>query len=202
MEYFDSFKAEFPEKGDLLISEPFLPDPNFERSVILMCEHDGNGSFGFVLNHLSTLKFEEVISEAGEFTDDLFVGGPVQQDTVHMIHRCPELIENSQSVSEGIWWGGDFEKTLFLLNTKQISKSDIKFFIGYSGWSEDQLKEEIEAKSWIVYNGPTPEQVFDFDPNVLWRRILNDKGGKFRIFLNYPEDPRTDSQQNFIIFVN
>lgn len=190
MEHFDYFKAEYPKKGDLIISEPFLPDPNFERSVILMCEHDDNGSFGFVLNQLSSLKFEEVISEPGNFTSNLFVGGPVQQDTIHMIHRCPDLIENSQAVSEGIWWGGDFEKTLFLLNTDQISRADIKFFMGYSGWSEGQLNEEIEAKSWIVYREPSSEQVFDLDPNVLWRKVLNDKGGKFRIFSNYPTDPR------------
>ncbi len=190
MEYFDYFKAEHPEKGDLIISEPFLPDPNFERSVILICEHDENGSFGFVLNQLSNLKLEEMISETGNCSSNLFVGGPVQQDTIHMIHRCPDLIENSQAVSDGIWWGGDFEKTLFLLNTDQISKADIKFFMGYSGWSEGQLEEEIEAKSWIVYREPSSEQVFDLDPNVLWRKILNDKGGKFRIFSNYPTDPR------------
>jgi len=190
MEHFDFFKAEYPEKGDLLISEPFLPDPNFERSVILMCEHDENGSFGFVLNQLSSLKFEEVITEAGSLTNDLFVGGPVQQDTVHMIHRCPDLMENAQAISEGIWWGGDFERTLFLLNTNQISRSDIKFFMGYSGWSEGQLNDEIEAKSWIVYKEPSPEQVFDLGANALWRKILNEKGGKFRLFSNYPSDPR------------
>ena len=189
-EYFDYFKAEFPEKGDLIISEPFLPDPNFERSVILICEHDTNGSFGFVLNQMSTLKFDEVIEDTGGFSDDLFVGGPVQQDTIHMIHRCPDLIEESQPVSDNIWWGGDFEKTLFLLNTQQINKSDVKFFIGYSGWSEGQLHEEIEAKSWIVYRNPTAEQVFDLDANVLWRSVLTDKGGKFKMFSNYPTDPR------------
>ena len=190
MEHFDSFTPVYPEKGDLLISEPFLPDPNFERSVILMCEHDDNGSFGFVLNQKSTLKFEEVIEESGGYEDDLYIGGPVQQDTIHMIHRCPELAESSKEVVEGIYWGGDFEKILFLLNTNQITKSDVKFFIGYSGWSEGQLSDEIDAKSWIVYKNPTCEQVFDLDPNLVWKSVLNDMGGRFRMFANYPSDPR------------
>lgn len=190
MDNFDSFVPEKPEKGDLLISEPFLPDPNFERSVILLCEHDENGTFGFVLNQLSTLKFDEVIEESGGFADELFVGGPVQQDTIHLIHRCPELIENSKNVNDEIYWGGDFDKIIFLLNTNQISKSDVKFFIGYSGWSPGQLMSEIEAKSWIVHKNPTAQQVFDSDANVLWRKVLNEMGGKFKTFSNYPSDPR------------
>jgi putative transcriptional regulator len=190
MEYFDSFVPEQPEKGDLLISEPFLPDPNFERSVILLCEHDENGTFGYVLNQLSTLKFDEVIEESGGFTDELLVGGPVQQDTLHLIHRRPELIEDSKSVNDEIYWGGDFDRIVFLLNTKQIPKGDVKFFIGYSGWSPGQLMNEIEAKSWIVYKNPTAQQVFDSDANVLWRKVLNEMGGKFKTFSNYPSDPR------------
>ncbi|MEQ9425225.1 MAG: YqgE/AlgH family protein [Cyclobacteriaceae bacterium] len=190
IDFFDSFNSQEPARGDLLISEPFLPDPNFERSVVMLCEHDENGSFGFVLNHLSTLKLEEVIEDSGEFNGDLFVGGPVQQDTLHIIHRCPDLIDGGQKINEGIYWGGDFEKLIYLLNTKQVSENDVRFFIGYSGWSEGQLLEEMGAKSWIVYKDPTSEEIFDQDANDLWRNILKDMGGKFKMFANYPTDPR------------
>ena len=190
MEHFDKFSTPEPVRGDLLISEPFLPDSNFERSVILLCEHDENGSFGFVLNHFSTLKLEEVIEESGGLSDVLFVGGPVQQETIHIIHRCDDKVDGSQKIGEGIYWGGDFEELLFQLNTKQINQNDVRFFLGYSGWSKGQLMNEIEAKSWIVYKEPTSDQIFDLDANNLWRTILNEMGGKFKIFANYPSDPR------------
>jgi len=190
MKYFDNFSAHEPSKGDLLISEPFLPDSNFERSVILLCEHDENGSFGFVLNDLSALKLEEVIEDGAGLIDELFVGGPVQQDTLHIIHRCGDKIQGSQKVNDNIFWGGDFEELIFQLNTKQINQSDVRFFLGYSGWSSGQLMDEINAKSWIVYKQPTSHQIFDLDASSLWRIILKEMGGKFKMFASYPSDPR------------
>jgi len=191
MEHFDKFTSLEPERGDLLISEPFLPDSNFERSVILLCEHDENGSFGFVLNHLSTLKLEEVVEECNDdLSNVLYVGGPVQQETLHIIHRCQDKIDGSQKVGEGIYWGGDFEELLLQVSTKQVNANDVRFFLGYSGWSPGQLMDEIEAKSWIVYKEPSPEQIFDLEANNLWRIILNEMGGKFKMFANYPSDPR------------
>ena len=78
MDYFYT-KTQFnAERGDLLISEPYLPDPNFERTVILLCEHDENGSFGFVLNKLANVEFQQVIDSGIKLEEKLFVGGPVQ----------------------------------------------------------------------------------------------------------------------------
>lgn len=179
-----------PKKGDLLISEPFLPDPNFERTVILVCEHNEEGSFGFVLNKPSLMKFEDVLEEVGEFDATLFVGGPVQQNTMHFVHRVGELLEGSVSIGQGLFWGGDFEQLKELINTKQIDPSDFKFFLGYSGWGEKQLKEELKQNSWIISPNATPEKIFEYDPEKLWRDVLKEMGGKFKMFSNYPDDPR------------
>tara|TARA_R110000868_G_scaffold364904_2_gene627787 strand:+ start:1101 stop:1679 length:579 start_codon:yes stop_codon:yes gene_type:complete len=190
MDYFlpkNEFKA---ERGDLLISEPFLPDPNFERTVILLCEHDEHGSFGFVLNKQSTVEFQDVIETGTDFTEKLFIGGPVQQDTLHFIHRTPEQMESGKEIVNGVYWGGDFERLLSLIDTKQLNREDYRFFLGYSGWSEGQLENELKAKSWIVYKQPAAEKLFDLDPEKLWKEALKELGGKFKMFSNYPEDPR------------
>lgn len=190
MDYFSSDKIIEPSKGDLLISEPYLPDPNFERTVILLCEHDENGSFGFVLNKQSTASLSELLDEAGSFDTNVFIGGPVQQNTLHFLHKPSANLKSDKKITDGIFWGIDFEGLLSLLNLNQISKNEIKFFVGYSGWSAGQLMEELMAKSWIVYKNTSPDLVFDLDPKELWKQVLADMGGKFRAISNYPIDPR------------
>jgi len=189
MDYFYTNKNFNPERGDLLISEPFLPDPNFERTVILLCEHDENGTFGFVINKLTDYVFEEVIEVNENFEEKIFLGGPVQQDTLHFIHRSPELFDSGKEIIDGIYWGGEFDKLLSLINTKQIKKNDFRFFLGYSGWSEGQLEEELKAKSWIVCKNTSSEKIFDLSPDELWKQALAEMGGKFKMFANYPVNP-------------
>lgn len=190
IDYFDIKNGVNPERGDLLISEPYLPDPNFERSVIYLCEHDDNGTFGFVLNKPSLLHFEDVVEEAEGFKELLMIGGPVEQQTLHFLHRNHELMESGKLIKNDIHWGGNFERLLSVVQNKMIDPTDFKFFIGYSGWSEGQLADELKAKSWIVYKGATASQVFDTDPDELWRSVLKEMGGTYRMFSNYPTDPR------------
>jgi putative transcriptional regulator len=179
-----------PSKGDLLISEPFLPDPNFERSVILICEHNEDGSLGFVLNKPTAHTLNDVMDEASGFRVDLYSGGPVQENTLHFIHRLGDQIAESISVGEELFWGGDFEQVLSLINTGQLKMEDARFFIGYSGWSPGQLENELKENSWFVYKNATAEDVFDTSANDLWRKVLKNMGGKYRMFSNYPIDPR------------
>jgi len=190
MELFDYQKFVTPEKGSLLISEPFLPDPNFERTVVLLCEHNEDGSIGFVLNKPSILKFDEAVEEVSDFSPTLYVGGPVQQDTLHFIHRSPDELEGSIQVTDEIFWGGNYEQLITMINTRNIVPEDFKFFLGYSGWAPGQLEEELKQKSWIVINNPTAVEVFDIEPKILWKEVLNNLGGKFKIISNFPVDPR------------
>ncbi|PIB35185.1 hypothetical protein BFP72_07140 [Reichenbachiella sp. 5M10] len=190
MDYFHSKQNFSPAKGDLLISEPYLPDPNFERTVILLCAHDDNGSFGFVLNKPANMRFNDAIDEAGGFDEPLFLGGPVQQDTLHFIHRCDDPELGGQVLGDGLFWGGNYDRLIQLIQLGILDPRDFRFFVGYSGWSHGQLTEELEAKSWVVHKKATPSQVFDTQVDELWKEVLEQLGGKFKMFSKYPADPR------------
>lgn len=177
-------------KGDLLLSEPYLGDENFERSVILVCEHSEEGSLGFVLNRPSLLTLEDVLDEVSGYDALLYTGGPVQQNTLHFVHRLPSLASGADRLSENIFWGGDFEELLSLVNTRQLRTDDIRFFAGYSGWSPGQLAAELSEDAWIIYPRASAAQVFDLPPEQLWQEVLRTMGGKYRMFSNYPIDPR------------
>lgn len=190
MDFFSSDQLILPERGDLLISEPYLPDPNFERTVVFLCEHDENGTFGFVLNNKAHVELNELVDEVGNYPAKLFVGGPVEHDTLHFVHREVSLAPSSREVVPGVFWGGDFNRLTEMMNTREISTEDLRFFIGYSGWAAGQLMDEIKAKSWIVLKGTKPEMIFDWDNQDLWKACLNTMGGKYRLMSNYPKDPR------------
>jgi len=191
MELFNySYDKVEPQKGDLLISEPFLADPNFARTVILLCEHNEEGSFGFVLNKPAQVKLNELLDEAGNREDSIYIGGPVQQNTLQFIHKNDGLIEGGIEVKEGIFWGGNFEQMLAMMEGELIHAEDIKFFVGYSGWAAGQLKDELKVNSWIISRDVNIEQVFHTDVESLWKEVLNTMGGKYKIVANFPVDPR------------
>ncbi|MHA6247891.1 YqgE/AlgH family protein [Pontibacter sp. CAU 1760] len=179
-----------PQNGSLLISEPFLGDPNFERTVILLCNHsEAEGSFGLVLNRVSNLKLSDVLDiDQESFDVDLGVGGPVQYNTLHYVHRLPDLPQ-AVKLDDGLFWGGDFELLRTMISTGLINKDDIKFFLGYSGWTAGQLQEEIDKNVWIVNNNAA-NKLFNLDADNLWSSVLREMGGKFKVLSNYPVDPR------------
>lgn len=189
MEFFNYKNKLKPERGRILISEPYLNDPNFERTIILLCEHNEEGSFGFVLNKPSIAKVNEVIEDGIDLEAPVFVGGPVQQNTLHFVHRCPQ-VDDAVEVGSGIYWGGNFERMLVLLDTKQLNADDLKFFLGYSGWSAGQLEEELNSNTWIVSDRLNDELVFETNAEVMWQKVLKDMGGRFSVYSNYPVDPR------------
>lgn len=190
MDYFATDHIIKPEKGDLLISEPYLPDPNFERTVVLLCEHDEEGSFGFVLNKLSKAILPELIEGVDYFEKEIFVGGPVQQNTLHFIHCAPVILSGEKPIGNGIFWGMDFENLIDAITNYQVDSSQLKFFVGYSGWSPGQLMDELKEKSWIVYKNASIDMVFNSSAEELWKMALKDMGGKYRVISNYPTDPR------------
>ncbi|MBL7792479.1 MAG: YqgE/AlgH family protein, partial [Saprospiraceae bacterium] len=126
------------KNGSLLIAEPFMLDPNFKRAAVLLCEHSPEGSIGFILNKPLGMRIDELIEDFPEFDSEVFFGGPVQTDTIHYIHCVGDLLEESVKLTDGVYWGGDFEKLKFLISSQLILPQDIRFFLGYSGWSEGQ----------------------------------------------------------------
>lgn len=189
MEFFKYRNKIKPEKGRLLISEPFLPDPNFERTVVLLCEHNEKGSFGFVLNKPSILKVNEVMEDITELDNLVYIGGPVEQDTLHFIHRNA-ILTNAVEIVDNIYWGGAFGNLMLLCETHQITAKDIRFFLGYSGWGPGQLETELDQDSWIVCDFVIDQLLFDTGSEIMWRKALENMGGRFSVYSNYPVDPR------------
>lgn len=179
-----------PRKGDLLISEPFLADPNFARTVIYLCEHNDEGSFGFVLNKPAKKNLNELLEGVGDRKNDIYLGGPVQQNTLQFIHKNDRLIEGGLEVKDGVFWGGNFEQMLAMIDGNLIKSDDIKYFVGYSGWAAGQLKGELEVNSWIISRNVNIEQIFDTNVKSLWKEVLHTMGGKYKIVANFPVDPR------------
>ncbi|MFN0048359.1 MAG: YqgE/AlgH family protein [Cytophagales bacterium] len=176
-------------KGDLLISEPFLNDPNFSRSVILICEHNTEGSLGFVLNQTSQIVLEDLGDEFENIDVPVYIGGPVEHNTLHFIHTLGDKIENSVKINENYFWSGNFQQVIKLLKLEIIKPNQIRFFLGYSGWSKGQLAKEYEAKTWMRIEN-FQDDLFELEATNLWRQVLRIKGGKFKEISNYPTDPR------------
>lgn len=177
------------QSGILLISDPFLKDPNFLRTVVLLCEHQDQGSFGFVVNKPIELTLQDVVPDAEGLLIPLSEGGPVQKDTLHFLHRRPDLIEGGVEVIDQIFWSGDFTQTLSLLHSGVLPPSDIRFFIGYSGWGESQLQQEIDDRSWITRVAKN-DLIFNPDITGIWKESLADLGGEYQQMVNYPIDPQ------------
>ena len=166
--------------GDLLVAEPFLNDPNFKRSVILLCHHDKEGSLGFILNHKMKFKFNELINNFPKFEADVFAGGPVQTDTLHFIHNVGDLLEGSVRISSGVYFGGDLDNLRFLIEAKLIEPKHIRFYLGYTGWEELQLQQEFKEGTWIPANMHA-NYIFKSDPELLWQNVLEQKNGNFAV---------------------
>ncbi len=180
--------TEKPAKGRILISEPFLNDPNFKRTIILLTEHSEEGSIGFVLNKPTEYKISRVIEDFPEFDSIVYYGGPVQLNTLQFIYRGENLIENSIEIIPGLYWGGSFDILKTLIDAGAVNPNDFRFFLGYSGWNEGQIEEEIGINSWIVTT-TSIDNIFSEEPDKLWREILKSMGKKFAILASFPENP-------------
>jgi putative transcriptional regulator len=178
-----------PAPGTLLIAEPFLKDPNFSRTVVFICDHQVQGSFGFVLNRAYGHNLDELMNNVGDLKIPVYYGGPVQLDTIHFLHEYPAQITGSYEIMNGIYWGGDFELAIELLKKGHIHSSGIRFFIGYSGWSEGQLASEMEQKSWLTAEA-TRKIVFHRNTNEIWKDAVSDLGGDYAMMVNFPTDPQ------------
>jgi putative transcriptional regulator len=178
-----------PGPGILLIADPFLKDPNFLRTVVFLCEHKDSGSFGFVLNRKYENTLDELIPGLENIKLPVFYGGPVQMDTIHFLHQYPEEIPGSEEVIKGVYWGGDFETVIAMLKNGSLDPDRIRFYIGYSGWSDGQLNSELEEKSWLTVAG-TRKLIFHRNYQEIWKESLKQLGGDYEMMINFPIDPQ------------
>ena len=176
-----------PLPGRFLISEPFMDDENFQRTVVLLVEHGEQGSLGFVLNRHLKVKIHEVVEDMPLIDATVCLGGPVEQSMLQFIHKIADL-PDSRPVVEDVYWGGDFEELQDMIEEGAVDPKEVLFFIGYSGWAPGQLQSELDRKSWIIAP-ENPEAIFHPHPKTLWKDLLQDMGQKYKIISNYPVDP-------------
>lgn len=177
-----------PGPGKILISEPFLYDYYFKRSVVLLAEHNKDGSFGVIINKPLVMSFDEVVKDFPDFTAKVYLGGPVSTDSLFFIHTLGELIKNSLPIIDGLHWGGDLEQVKNMINFGHLNEHNIRFFIGYSGWAAKQLDMELKRDSWLV-SKLTADQVMNSNPDDMWKTSLRQLGREYSSWTNFPSDP-------------
>ncbi|TND08441.1 MAG: putative transcriptional regulator [Bacteroidetes bacterium] len=177
-----------PKQGRLLIAEPFLNDGYFKRAVVLLVEHNKQGSLGFMLNRPMEITINEALPDFPEYSSSLYLGGPVQRDQLFYIHALGDKIEGSLPIGKNLWWNGSFDTIREMIANKTITPNQLRFFVGYSGWEPGQLQKEMEEKSWYVAKS-TPELIFSEDDGKLWTNAVKSMGKPFSVMVNFPEDP-------------
>jgi putative transcriptional regulator len=190
--HYDFFRTEnslLPQKGRILISEPFLLDNYFKRSIVLLTEHSDDGSIGFVLNKPVSIKLSEIMSDFPDINSVISLGGPVQTNTLHFVHTLGDIIPNSIKVVNNIYWGGDFDAVKNLVESGRLNVTNIRFFLGYSGWQSNQLEEELTENAWIV-SDLLPDEIMVPMNKYYWNKTLIKMGNKYRMWANFPENPQ------------
>lgn len=176
------------QKGNLLIAEPAtLTDSSFNRAIIILTEHNNEGSVGFILNKPSKYVLKDLIFDI-DCDFRVYIGGPVENENLYFIHKLPHLIPDSIEVTKGIYWGGNYDAVKTYIERGLIKKDEIRFFLGYSGWSIDQLNEEIKEKTWSLTQNNYPN-LFDINSANGWKERLLEMGGNYKLWANSPEDP-------------
>ncbi len=174
------------QNGSLLLAEPFMFDSHFKRSVVLICEDSKEGTVGFIINKPMNMLVNDLLPDFPEKIEaEVFYGGPVKTDTLHYLHCRPELLPDSQMIMEGVYWGGEFETLKTLMRHELITPNDIRFYVGYSGWSSGQLRDELITGSWIQDEGMV-NHVFGSQSGreELWHEVLKARGGSFHAISN------------------
>lgn len=177
-----------PAKGKILISEPFLPDTFFNRSIVYLTDHTPQGSVGFILNKKIDLKVSSAVTGLEGWDENLNMGGPVAPDTLHYLHNLGDLIPKSVHVQDNIYWGGDIDSVRELIRMGKIASSQIRFFLGYSGWSAGQLERELNENSWVIAKVKS-DIIMSNRGDDTWKRILRSLKNKYKLWADFPDSP-------------
>jgi len=188
IDFFHIMNDNVAEKGRILISEPFLSDNYFRRSVVYLTEHNKEGSLGFVLNKPMDIKASDVIRDFPEGNFSVSIGGPVSTNTVHYLHTLGGSIPESVPIKDGIFWGGDFNALISLVEKGQVKRNQLRFFLGYAGWSAEQLDDELKENAWLV-GEIAASLVMEGEDEEFWSRTLSQYENKYKAWANFPEDP-------------
>lgn len=177
-----------PNRGKLLISDPYKNGSIFERSVVYLCNHDADGSFGFIINKPIRISMKGLSDQFPETILTAYQGGPVGTDSLFFIHTLGNEIGESQALGKGLFIGSNYEELYKKITPELVDEGAIKLFIGYSGWDSKQLDEEIESNFWAVLEIDDINDIM-IPREDLWQYLMQKLGGKYEIMSNFPINP-------------
>jgi putative transcriptional regulator len=192
MEFPEDFKNKRYGKGSLLIANPVLPDPNFSRTVILLCNHDEQGSFGLVINRSVQLGATDLFSSIDilkSYNEKIYIGGPVSEEMVFYLYRSTKSIDDLDEVCPGVYFGSSLETLESLYLDISNPQQNIRFYLGYSGWSSGQLDGEMEQNSWLAQSAEE-RLVFLDQEDQIWSQSVNSLGEKYQYLTKAPVNPQ------------
>lgn len=166
-----------------------MQDANFRRAVVLVTDHtDDEGTVGFIINKPLAVRITDLVEDFPEIDALAYYGGPVSTNTIHYMHNVGLLLDGSTEIGPGVYWGGEFDKLKFLIGQELIRSENIRFFVGYTGWSPGQLIEELGSGSWLTTEVHA-NYVFKSKPSRLWNQVMHHKGDLYSILAQLPEQP-------------
>lgn len=178
-----------PKVGRVLLAGPFMQDYHFKNSVVLIIESNENGTLGVVLNKLYSMSINDLVADFPRINLPVFLGGPVNNDSLVFIHTLGDKLEGSLKIQEGLWFGGDFDQLIQLSRNHAVNSSSVRFFIGYTGWGVGQLNEELLRDDWLV-SDISPKACFRIcEDKELWNSMLSDLSGDYSYWEKLPDDP-------------
>lgn len=177
-----------PVIGDVLISEPFMNDFYFRRSVILLIDHNEEGSLGVIFNKRLTIPFNEIVQGFPEFNADVYLGGPVETDRIFFIHTVGEMIPDSHLISNGLYWSGNINVLKSMIKMDLIKPHEVRFYVGYAGWDGGQLRNELKANTWVVGRF-TSKQLLRTMPGKMWSDFVKQIGKRYTLWDKFPVNP-------------
>ena len=178
-----------PKKGRILVAEPFLTGSYFNRAVVLLVSHNEFGSVGFILNKKVAYSLNEVIKNFPAINSEVFIGGPVNSDSLYYIHTLGKDLPGSIKINDNLYWGGDIGKLKYKISIGVVHPWQIRFFLGYSGWDKGQLEEEKKENLWLVSDIDDKNILAYSTQKQMWTLAVRKIGGKYSLWVNYPEDP-------------
>lgn len=181
-----------PHPGALLVAEPFLKEEHFAHAVICLVEYaPASTAMGIVLNHPTAYTLQGLVEGVSRKEKiRVWCGGPMSCDRLYYVHRLGELLPGSREIASGLYIGGDFEAMLDYVNSGCDIDGYIRFFIGYSGWSRDQLDQEIRDHVWAVTEIPDTAKTLAGNEKGYWHRHVRSLGPSFRGWLYHPRNPQ------------
>lgn len=190
----DIFKIQsndvLPTRGKILISEPFLSDEIFGRSVILLIDHTDKGSMGLVINkQLPVILLDDLFEDLKPLEEKvpIYKGGPIGMDTLFYLHTLKNIPE-ALPIRKGLYLNGNFNAIKEYISQGNKINGHIRFFVGYSGWEGEQLDNEIKENTWLVSK---EANTYLMNPNTkhMWKQALKKMGSKYEAWSRFPQVP-------------